>query len=99
MMLAAFEGHLACVQQLSIRRASRQARAWDMGPGLNFEAGSVEAIAAARAAGTAATSSPQRVLDFLEESREWCTALHHLELVPQLLENAVHPVLTPQPPV
>ena len=48
MMLAAFEGHLACVQQLSIRRASRQARAWDMGPGLTFEAGSVEAIAARR---------------------------------------------------
>ena len=98
MMLAAFEGRLACVQQLSIRRASRQARAWDMGPGLNFEAGSVEAIAAARAAGTAATSSPQRVLDFLEESREWCTALHHLELATPLVENALYPVSTTPPP-
>ena len=72
------EGHLPCVQQLSLHGASRQAREWDLGQGLRFVAGPVETIATALAAHQQATSDAQQVLDFLVASREWCTALHHL---------------------
>ena len=75
------EGHLPCVQQLSLHGASRHAREWDLGQGLRFVAGPVETIATALAAHQQATSDAQQVLDFLVASREWCTALHHLELL------------------
>ena len=75
------EGHLPCVQQLSLHGASRHAREWDLGQGLRFVAGSVETIATALAAHQLATSDAQQVLDFLVASREWTSALHHLELL------------------
>ena len=69
------------MQQLSLHGASRHAREWDLGQGLRFVAGPVETIATALAAHQQATSDAQQVLDFLVASREWCTALHHLELL------------------
>lgn len=75
------EGHLPCVQQLSLHGASRHAREWDLAQGLRFVAGPVETIATALATHQQATSDAQQVLDFLVASREWCTALHHLELL------------------
>ena len=44
-------------------------------------AGPVETIATALAAHQEATSDAQQVLDFLVASREWSSALHHLELL------------------
>ena len=75
------EGHLPCVQQLSLHGASRHAREWDLGQGLRFVAGPVETIATALAAHQETTSDAQQVLDFLVASREWSSALHHLELL------------------
>ena len=73
MMLACFEGHLECVKLLSLARAGRVSREWAW-PGFNFAAGDlVEEIALAR--------DHEALADWLRSSREWCTALHHLEIV------------------
>ena len=69
------------MQHLSLHGASRHAREWDLGQGLRFVAGPIETIATALAAHQQATSDAQQVLDFLLASREWCSALHHLELL------------------
>ena len=97
MMLAVFSGQLACVQQLSVRRASRLATsAWDPeqfgdddfpGPVRVNLGQSVEAILTLPAnhpnlPGGHMGPHHQAVLDFLSHTSDWTTALHHLEIIP-----------------
>ena len=80
MMLACAGGHLACVQHLSVHGASRSCTAaWaddDLAPnGLQVPDGeSVRTVAAG--------GNHDDLVDFLDRSAEWCTALHHLTVVP-----------------